>query len=144
KVKGNAEMVGRTREKYHRFSDSFNELSGRLWAANDRISIDYGGIEIVSMVTDLSRLTIHEGIKEIEESHYPKDRTRRSGGDRKGLTVKNPDLVIKLRALVEPSIAGNPQSSIIWVSKSLRHLETGMNASGFAKIGNIHHGEEFN
>ena len=66
----------------------------------------------------------------------------------KGLTEKNPDLITKLRELVEPSTAGNPQSSIIWVSKSLRHLETEMNASGYAisyaKIGNILHDEGFN
>ena len=147
-VKGLTEMVSRTREKYHRISDSFNELSRRLWAANESISTGYGGIEIVSRATGLSRPTIHKGMKEIEESRYPKDRTRRSGGGRKDLTVKNPDLVTKLRELVEPSIAGNPQSSIIWVSKSLRHLETGMNASGYAisyaKIGNILHDEGFN
>ena len=78
-VKGIKEMVSRTREKYNRISGSFNELSRRLWAANESISIGYGGIEIVSRATGLSRPTIHKGIKEIEESLYPKDRTRRSG-----------------------------------------------------------------
>ena len=147
-VKGLTEMVSRTREKYKRISSSFNELSRRLWAANESISMGYGGIEIVSRATGLSRPTIHKGIKEIEESRYPEDRTRRSGGGRKDLTEKNPDLITKLRELVEPSTAGNPQSSIIWVSKSLRHLETEMNASGYAisyaKIGNILHDEGFN
>ena len=87
-------------------------------------------------------------MNEFHDNDYPHDRKRRSGGGRKDLTVKNPDLVMKLRDLVEPSIAGSPQSSIIWVSKSLRHLETGMNESGYAisyaKIGNILHDEGFN
>ena len=147
-VKGITEMVIRTREKYLRIYGSFNELSRRLWAANESISIGYGGIEIVSRATGISRPTIHKGIEEIEESRYPKDRTRRSGGGRKDLAVKNPDIATKLRELIEPSIAGNPQSSIIWVSKSLRHLEAEMNASGYAisyaKIGHILHDEGFN
>ena len=87
-------------------------------------------------------------MNEFHDNDYPHDRKRRSGGGRKDLTVRNPDLVTKLRDLVEPSIAGSPQSSILWVSRSLRHLENEMNASGYAisyaKIGNILHDEGFN
>ncbi|MHB8361896.1 MAG: ISAzo13 family transposase, partial [Thermoplasmataceae archaeon] len=131
-----------------RIATSFNELSRRLWAANESISIGYGGIAIVSKATGLSRPTILKGMNEIHDNNYPHDRTRRKGGGRRDLAVSIPDLATKLKMLVEPSIAGNPQSSIVWVSRSLRHLEEAMNAFGYtisyAKIGNMLHGMGFN
>ena len=39
-------------------------------------------------------------MNEFHDNDYPHDRKRRSGGGRKDLTVKNPDLVMKLRDLV--------------------------------------------
>lgn len=147
-IKGEKEFISRTTEKYQRIAASFNELSRRLWAANESISIGYGGIAIVSKATGLSRPTILKGMNEINHNDYPSDRTRRKGGGRKDLMVKIPDIAMKLRELVEPSIAGNPQSSILWVSRSLRHLESEMNASGYrisyAKIGHALHNMGFN
>ena len=146
-VKDMAQMVRRTMEKYNRISDSLDELSRRLWAANESLSIGYGGIEIVSRATGLSRPTIRNGIIELEGHLYPKDRIRSTGGGRKDLTVKQPDMILKLKDLVDPSIAGNPQSSVLWISRSLRHLETEMKACGYTvsykKIGNILHDEGF-
>jgi Rhodopirellula transposase. len=146
-VKDMAQMVRRTMEKYNRISDSLDELSRRLWAANESLSIGYGGIEIVSRATGISRPTIRNGIIELEGHLYPVGRTRKTGGGRKDLTVKQPDMVLKLKALVGPSIAGNPQSSVLWISRSLRHLEKEMKACGYTvsykKIGNILHDEGF-
>ena len=147
-VKDMDQMVRRTMEKYNRLSDSLDELSRRLWAANESLSIGYGGIEIVSRATGLSRPTIRKGIRDLEDHLYPKDRTRRTGGGRKDLAVKQPDMILKLKDIVDPSIAGNPQSSVLWISKSLRHLEKEMKRSGYTvsykKIGNILHHEGFN
>ncbi len=146
-VKDMAQMVRRTMEKYNRISDSLDELSRRLWAANESLSIGYGGIEIVSRATGLSRPTIHNGIIELEGHLYPVGRTRKTGGGRKDLTAIQPDMILKLKALVDPSIAGNPQSSVLWISRSLRHLEKEMKACGYTvsykKIGNILHDEGF-
>ena len=83
-VKGINEMVLKTREKYLRVSESLDELSRRLWAANESLSIGYGGIEIVARATGLSRPTISKGISDITEKKYPKGRKRREGGGRKG------------------------------------------------------------
>ncbi len=147
-IKHEKELIDRTTEKYQRIAASFNELSRRLWAANESISIGYGGIAIVSRATGISRPTILKGMNEINNNDYPSCRTRRKGGGRKDLVVKRPDLAMKLRELVEPSIAGNPQTSILWVSRSLRHLESEMNASGYeisyAKIGHALHNMGFN
>ena len=147
-INGKKELVMKTREKYQRVATSFNELSRRLWAANESISIGYGGISIVSEATGISKPTIVKGIKEINLKDYPGRGTRRKGGGRKELTVKTPDLAMRLRELIEPSIAGNPQSPILWVSRSLRHLESEMNNHGYrisyAKIGHILHNMGYN
>jgi hypothetical protein len=142
-IKGEKELIRRTTEKYRRISPSLNELSRRLWDDNESISIGYGGIALVSKATVISRSMILKGMNEINHNNYPSDRTRRKGVGRKDLVVEMPDIAIKLRQLVEPSIAGNPQSSIRWVSRSLRHLESEMNAFGYrisyAKIGHALH-----
>ncbi len=52
-IKGEKELVSRTTEKCQRIATSFNELSRRLWAANESISIGYGGIAIVSNLNSL-------------------------------------------------------------------------------------------
>ena len=87
-------------------------------------------------------------MNEINNNDYPSGRTRRKGGGRKDLMARMPDIAIKLRELVEPSIAGNPQYSILQISRSLRHLESEMNASGYeisyAKVGHTLNDMGFN
>ncbi|MDA8054949.1 MAG: hypothetical protein M0Z77_04775 [Thermoplasmatales archaeon] len=78
-------------------------------------------------------------MNEVNYNDYPSDRMRGRGRRRMGLIVNMPNIAIKLRGLVEPSICCNLQSSILWVDRSVRHLESEMNASGYeisyAKIG---------
>ena len=82
-------------------------------------------------------------MNETNNDNYTSDRNRRKGGGRKELVVKIPDLAMKMREPFEPSVACNPKTSIIWVSRSLRHLESELNASGYeisyAKIGHRFH-----
>ena len=139
-VKGINEMVLKTREKYLRVSESLDELSRRLWAANESLSIGYGGIEIVARATGLSRPTISKGISDITEKKYPKGRKRREGGGRKDLAIKNPDIATKLKEIIEPVESGNPVSSVRWISRSVRHLESDMKELGYQiSYGKIDH-----
>lgn len=131
KVLDKENLVRRTREKYLRVSESFNELSRRLWAANESISLGYGGVEVVSLATGISRPTIEKGIMEIVDKDYPKDRTRREGGGRKELSYMNPGIMVKLRQIVDPSISGDPQSLLLWVSRSTRRLSEEMANYGY-------------
>ena len=75
--KGNL-VKGRS-EKYLMVSESFNDLSRRSRAAKESISTGYGGMEATSLTTDISRLTIEKGIKEIVERDYLRDSTGRNG-----------------------------------------------------------------
>ena len=131
RIRDKEDLVRRTREKYLRVSGSFDELSRRLWVANESISMGYGGVEVVSSATGVSKPTIEKGIKEIQENSYPKDRKRRKGGGRKELSHKDPGIIQKLMDLIGPSISGDPQSSLLWVSRSIRRLSEEMTRTGY-------------
>ncbi len=74
--KGNL-VKGRS-EKYLMVSESFNDLSRRSRAAKESISTGYDGMEVASLTTGISRLTIEKEIKEIVEKDYLRDSTGRN------------------------------------------------------------------
>lgn len=76
-----------------------NELSRRAREPIESVSIGYGGIAIVSRATGFLEPAIRKGINKIKESGYQTEKIRRSGGRRKYLTVKNPDMIWKLKDL---------------------------------------------
>ena len=55
---------------------------------------------------------------------------RRPGGGRKSTAQNDPTLRTDLEALVEPAVAGDPQSPLRWTSKSLRKLAAELQAMG--------------
>ena len=79
KILDKENLVKGRSEKYLMVSESFNDLSRRSWAAEESISTGYGGMEATSLTTDISRLTIEKGIKEIVEKDYLRDSTGRNG-----------------------------------------------------------------
>lgn len=96
----------------------------RLWAANEALSLGYGGVSEVARATALSRTTIHAGIAELENARVVDGpgRIRRSGGGRKKLTDKDPGLLGALNKLVDPVTRGDPESPLRWTSKSTTKL----------------------
>jgi hypothetical protein len=61
-------------------------------------------------------------------------RSRRPGGGRKKLIVSDPMLLPALRLLVESATRGDPESALLWTSRSLRRLTAELVAAGH-KIG---------
>jgi hypothetical protein len=111
-----------------------NERSRRLWAATEAKSIGHGGIACVERAVAISRSTISRGIKELELAQKQLDAAhiRRPGGGRKKTAQQDPTLRTDLEALVEPAVAGDPQSPLRWISKSLRNLTAELQAMGHA------------
>jgi hypothetical protein len=99
-----------------------NERSQRLVAAAEAVQLGYGGVSAVSRACGLSRPTIIKGIQELNGPPLPKNRTRRAGGGRKQLIVKEPRLQEMLESLVEPLTRGDPESPLRWTCKSTRTL----------------------
>jgi DNA-binding transcriptional regulator GbsR (MarR family) len=124
------------KRKYEAVSSCLNEKGYRLWAAAEALSYDYGGISLVSRATGLSRTTIHQGIKEIQDSSSNVKTVRRAGGGRKKYSTQQPDLVKALDALVEPTAKGDPMVPLRWTSKSTRNLANDLKTQGYG-VGHV-------
>jgi hypothetical protein len=122
------------RQKYSALAPALNERSRRLWGAIEAKSIGHGGIALVERAVAISRSTISRGIKELEsaQKRMGAAHIRRPGGGRKKTAQKDTTLRADLVALVEPSVAGDPQSPLRWTSKSLRKLAGELQAMGHA------------
>jgi hypothetical protein len=122
------------RQKYSALAPALNERSRRLWAAIEAKSIGHGGISYVERAVAISRSTISRGIQELKAAQKPMEAThiRRPGGGRKKTAQKDPTLRKDLETLVEPTVAGDPQSPLRWTSKSLRTLAGELQAMGHA------------
>ena len=122
------------RQKYSALAPALNERSRRLWGAIEAKSIGHGGIALVERAVAISRSTISRGIKELEsaQKRMGAAHIRRPGGGRKKTAQKDTTLRADLVALVEPSVAGDPQSPLRWTSKSLRKLSAELQAMGHA------------
>jgi len=118
--------------KFQTLKHEWNERQRRLWAASEAMCLGHGGVSIVARATGLSRPTINQGIKELENGERLADnRVRREGGGRKKITEKQPSLLPTLDALVEPTAKGDPMSPLRWTTKSTRRLCDVLNEQGF-------------
>ena len=124
-------LVNDVKERYDRISDTMNELSRRLWACNECLSIGHGGIGIVSMATGMARNTVVNGRNEVIAGKKLKGRIRDKGAGRKRTVEINPGLKEKLQEIVAPFTRGDPMSSLLWTSKSLRNLSNVLKKDGY-------------
>jgi transposase len=111
-----------------------NERQRRLYLANEAKALGYGGISQVSRVSGVSRVTITQGLKEINEEGYQAmetKRSRREGGGRKRVTEKRPGIQEKLEELLAPHTKGYSENPLRWSSKSLRALKVALCEAGY-------------
>jgi transposase len=82
-----------------------------------------GGITAVAKVTGASWQTVADGAAELESGQaVPEGRIRRPGAGRKKLAEADPGLVPALLSLVEESARGDPESPLMWTTKSAKKL----------------------
>jgi hypothetical protein len=124
-------------EKYKLLKPFLNEQNKRLFAASEAISLGEGGISIVSRATDISRDTISKACKELiigkvgtGETLIPDGKIRASGGGRKKSFDKDQTLMSDLEKLIDPTSRGDPESPLLWTSKSVRKLAEELNEMG--------------
>ena len=100
-------------------------------AAAEAIAAGRGGVSAVSRATGMARSTIGRAVVELHGSAMLQDgRVRRAGGGRKPLTETDASLLDDLRRLVDPATRGDPESPLLWTSKSLRKLAEGLRGIG--------------
>jgi transposase len=119
-------------ERHKILSPFFDEKSRRLMTAAESKVIGHGGIGIVSKSTGVSRTTISTGLKELNNPDLIEtNRIRNKGGGRKKAVEKLPGIEKELEKLIEPALRGEPDSPLMWTSKSLRKLSAELKSKGF-------------
>ena len=100
-------------------------------AAAEAMAAGRGGVSAVSRATGMARSTIGRALVERRDgAALPDNRVRRSGGGRKPLSETDVSLLDDLRRLVDPATRGDPESPLLWTSKSLRKLAEGLRGIG--------------
>ncbi len=100
-------------QKFNSIWPLLDERTRRIMAANEAMSLGFGGITAVHRACGLSRKAIHQGIREIKEGvSLPPGRLRKGGGGRKPLTSVDTGLAEAVEALIEDQTRGDPQSPL--------------------------------
>ena len=128
------------------YGDFFGMLRNRVGERELRLvsgalarTLPRGGVSLVARASGLSRPTVYSGMRELGgEAPAPSDlgRQRKAGGGRKPLEARDGTLEADLLGLVSPHQRGDPQSPLIWTSKSLRKLAGELNKAGHS-VGHV-------
>jgi len=117
--------------KFRALAGEFNERQRRLWAASEARAAGRGGIAATARATGMAVDTIRKGIGELEcGESIGAGRVRKPGAGRKPLSETDPKLLVDLEQLVEGDRRGDPESLLLWTSKSVRHLAGGLRELG--------------
>jgi hypothetical protein len=94
-----------------------------MTAANEAMSLGFGGLSLVQRACGLSRQAIARGIEELKTGKaLAPGRTRRGGAGRKAITTSDPTLLEALNGMIEGDTRGDPESPLRWVCKSTRAI----------------------
>lgn len=109
------------KRKFRSVWPHLDERTRRIMAANEAVSLGYGGVSLVQRACGLSRKAITKGIDEIKVGKRPLvGRIRRPGAGRKSITQIHPRLVETLEELIDEQTRGDPESALRWICKSTR------------------------
>lgn len=118
-------MLAGLKQKFQAVWPLLDERTRRVMAANEALSLGFGGISEVHRACGLSRKAIAKGIGEIQEGVAPPvGRVRRPGAGRKSITVSDPRLLEALEEMIDGQTRGDPESPLRWICKSTRTIAT--------------------
>jgi hypothetical protein len=90
-----------------------------------------GGTGRVAALTGASWQTVANGKAGLDaEQEPPPGRQRRPGGGRKALAVTDPGLAAALEKLIRDAMRGDPESPLVWTTRSAEHLAGELTAAG--------------
>jgi hypothetical protein len=116
-------MLAGLKQKFQAVWPLLDERTRRVMAANEALSLGFGGISEVHRACGLSRKAIAKGIGEIQEGVAPPvGRVRRPGAGRKSITVSDPRLLEALEEMIDSQTRGDPESPLRWICKSTRTI----------------------
>ena len=120
------------RERWLIVRDELDERGRRMWAAAEARSHGRGGIAAVVRATAISEATVRRGIAEVVSGERaPEGRVRRPGAGRPTIEQREPGLREALLALIEGATRGDPESPLLWTSRSVAKLTAALREQGF-------------
>jgi hypothetical protein len=125
-------ILAKLKRKFNSTWRQLDERKRRLTAADEAISLGWGGVTLVSRACGLSRQAITRGIREIREgaANLGK-RVRQPGAGRKSLVESNPEIVDEVEELVDGGTRGDPESYLRWTLKSTRTIARELQRLGY-------------
>ncbi|HEY8286846.1 MAG TPA: ISAzo13 family transposase [Chloroflexota bacterium] len=131
-MKDREQISEQVRKRYALASEGLDERGRRQLVAAEALALGWGGVQLVSKATGVARGTITLGLKELrgQVAPPPVGKSRRPGGGRKAIVAKDPEVLVALERLVEPSTRGDPESPLRWTCKSVRKLAAELCARG--------------
>jgi transposase len=127
----NAELVKLMGPPLELVLPELDEKSRRLVLAAVALAAGDGGITAVAKAAGASWQTVADGVAELESGTFaPPGRIRRAGAGRKKLADTDPGLLPALLALVQDSTRGDPESPLMWTTKSVKKLAAELTSAG--------------
>ena len=118
--------------KYESILPLLSEKQRRIYLSIEAQHFGYGGITKVSKLSGVSRVVITKGKKELEKNKKaPIESSRKKGGGRKKAIDKYPGIKEELKKIIEPHTRGEPESPLLWTSKSLRKISAALEVKGY-------------
>lgn len=109
---------------------TLSESQKRWVAANLALEIGYGGVDIVSNATGMSKTTIIKGKREVKSSRkLLSERVRIEGGGRKGAALDK-NLLKDIDLILKETTGGDPMSAIRWTCRSVRKITEELSKKG--------------
>ena len=116
--------------RYAALRPYLDERQRRLLLGAEAAELGRGGIKAVALATGVHPDTVAKGVRELEGGVEPAGRVRAPGGGRKPATENDPGLAPALRTLVDPQTRGDPESPLVWTTKSTRNLADALAGGG--------------
>lgn len=121
------------REKYKLMLPILSERQRRIYLSIEAKQLGYGGVTKVSQLSGVSRVLITKGKAGLDEGKLiPFEKSRVKGGGRKKSIDKYPKVRDELKKIVEPHTRGEPESVLLWTSKSLRKISSELKTKGYS------------
>jgi hypothetical protein len=128
-------------EHIQRMLPFLDERQKRLFLASEAKAYGYGGVSEMSRISGMSRTTITRGIAELENGAKYSDKVRQVGGGRRYIEENHPDIVERIRAVIDDETYGDPMKVISYTTESQRGIAKKLGEQGievnYTTIGKI-------
>ena len=130
-----AEIEKQMQEMYVRLS----EKDKRLYAGVEALKFNRGGTGYIAKLFSCSRNTVKLGIGELgKKETIPRNRDRKTGGGRKQIIEKLPDINDAFLSVLKEHTAGDPMDEKIkWTNLTRENIASELNKKGFKVSRNV-------